>query len=121
MVEGWLGWLIWQPLSSVFWLILLEGLLVSLAISLAEEVLFRGWLLDELRYGWGFSPAIWASGFFYAGLHFLKPLQAILSSLLSFPGLLLLGLILGWAHQRTEERLGDRLAYPQRVTARQTP
>lgn len=106
LVEGWLGWVIWQPLPANFLRIVAEGLLVGLGVGLAEELLFRGWLLDELRYSWGFSGALWASGLFYAALHFIKPLEAILSSLPSFPGLLLLGLTLGWARRRTQGRLG---------------
>ena len=106
LVEGWLGWLVWHPLPEGFWRILIEGLLVGLGVGLAEELLFRGWLLDELRYGRRFSSALWASSLFYAALHFIKPWQAILSSLPSFPGLLLLGLTLGWARQRTQGRLG---------------
>ncbi len=106
LVEGWLGWLGWHPLPEGFWRILMEGLLVGLGVGLAEELLFRGWLLDELRYGRRFSSALWANSFFYAALHFIKPWQAILSSLPSFPGLLLLGLTLGWARRRTHGRLG---------------
>lgn len=106
LVEGWLGWLVWHPLPDSFWRILIEGLLVGLGVGFAEELLFRGWLLDELRYSWGFQPALWASGLFYTALHFIKPWQAILSSLPSFPGLLLLGLTLGLARHRTQGRLG---------------
>jgi membrane protease YdiL (CAAX protease family) len=73
---------------------------------LAEELLFRGWLLDELRYDWGFTPALWVSSAIYGALHFIKPWEAIVESLPSFPGLLLLGLTLGWARQRTTGRLG---------------
>lgn len=106
LVEGWLGWLVWHPLPDGFWRILIEGFLVGLGVGLAEELLFRGWLLDELRYSWGFQSALWASGLFYAALHFIKPWQAILTSLPSFPGLLLLGLTLGLARHRTQGRLG---------------
>ena len=105
-IEGWLGWLQWQAVPLVFWRILLEGFLVGLGVSLAEELVFRGWLLDELRYDWGFSRALWASSLVYAARHFIKPWQDILEELPSFPGLLLLGLVLGWARQRTKGRLG---------------
>jgi uncharacterized protein len=106
VIESWMGWLTWMALPASFLRILGEGLLVGLGVAWAEELLFRGWLLNELRYGWRFSSALWASSFFYATLHFIKPLQAILSSLPSFPGLLLLGLTLGWARQRNQGRLG---------------
>ncbi|MGG6239312.1 CPBP family intramembrane glutamic endopeptidase [Leptolyngbya sp. KIOST-1] len=105
-LEGGLGWLTWQPAPPTLGRIALEGLLVGLGVGLAEELLFRGWLLDELRYDWGFTPALWASGTIYAALHFIKPWEAIVKELPSFPGLLLLGLTLGWARQRTAGRLG---------------
>ncbi len=105
-VEGWLGWLTWQPLPSALPRLLIEGLLVGLGVGLAEELLFRGWLLDELRYDWGFTTALWVTSLFYAGLHFIKPWSAILAELPSFPGLLLLGLTLGLARRRTHGRLG---------------
>lgn len=105
-LEGWLGWLTWQPAPPTLGRIALEGLLVGLGVGLAEELLFRGWLLDELRYDWGFTPALWASGTIYAALHFIKPWEAIVKELPSFPGLLLLGLTLGWTRQRTRGRLG---------------
>ncbi|MBD2651995.1 CPBP family intramembrane metalloprotease [Synechocystis sp. FACHB-383] len=105
-LEGWLGWLTWQPAPPTLVRIALEGLLVGLAVGLAEELLFRGWLIDELRYNWGFTPALWASGTIYAAVHFIKPWEAIVESLPSFPGLLLLGLTLGWARQHTAGRLG---------------
>ncbi|MBE9156466.1 CPBP family intramembrane metalloprotease [Nodosilinea sp. LEGE 06152] len=105
-LEGWLGWLTWQPAPPALGRIALEGLLVGLGVGLAEELLFRGWLLDELRYDLGFTPALWASSTIYASLHFIKPWNVILKELPSFPGLLLLGLTLGWARQRTTGRLG---------------
>lgn len=105
-LEGWLGWLTWQPAPPTLGRIALEGLVVGLGVGLAEELLFRGWLLDELRYDWSFTPALWASAGIYAALHFIKPWEAIVRELPSFPGLLLLGLTLGWARQRTQGRLG---------------
>lgn len=105
-LESWLGWLIWQPMPPALGRIALEGLLVGLGVGLAEELFFRGWLLDELRYDWGFTPALWISGIVYTALHFIKPWNMILKELSSFPGLLLLGLTLGWARQRTTGRLG---------------
>ena len=105
-VEDQLGWLAWQPLPIGFWRILLEGLLVGLGIGLAEELLFRGWLLDELRLDWGFPRGLWVSSLIYAALHFIKPWQAIVRELPGFPGLLLLGLMLGGARRSTQGRLG---------------
>jgi uncharacterized protein len=106
-LEGWLGWLTWQPAPPTLGQFALGWAVpVGLGVGLAEELLFRGWLLDELRYDWGFTRALWVSGTIYAALHFIKPWEAIVKELPSFPGLLLLGLTLGWARQRTAGRLG---------------
>ncbi len=104
--QGQFGWLTWQAFPTQFWRLLLEGMLVGLGVGLAEELVFRGWLLDELRYDWGLSRALWASSGIYAVLHFIKPWQAIIRELPGFPGLVLLGLVLGWSRQRTQGRLG---------------
>lgn len=106
LFEGWMKWLIWQPLPRVPPLIGLEGLLVGLGVGVAEELLFRGWLIDELRWNYNFKTAVWISSTIYAALHFIKPWTEIVRTLPSFPGLLLLGLTLGWARQVHQERLG---------------
>ncbi|NJL45196.1 MAG: CPBP family intramembrane metalloprotease [Leptolyngbyaceae cyanobacterium SM2_3_12] len=62
-LEGWLGWLTWQPTPANIGRIGLEGLLVGLGVSFAEELLFRGWLLDELRYRLGDRLPIYISRF----------------------------------------------------------
>lgn len=105
-VEGAIGWVSWQPTPQSLPRIILEGLLVALGVGLAEELLFRGWLVDELR--WSYRPqiALWISSTVYASLHFIKPYTEILRTLPSFPGLLLLGLTLGWARQLHQGRLG---------------
>lgn len=46
ILEGWLGWLTWQSITQSLPRIALEGLGVALSIGLAEELLFRGWLVD---------------------------------------------------------------------------
>ncbi|MGG6297508.1 CPBP family intramembrane glutamic endopeptidase [Leptolyngbya sp. AN02str] len=103
-VQGWLGWLTWQP--SETWLrFLVEGLLVGLGTALAEELVFRGWILDELQRD--FKPAIarWGSAIAYSVLHFIKPLNEVLVLLPQFFGLWLLGMVLVWAKTATQ-RLG---------------
>ncbi|MDX2271066.1 MAG: CPBP family intramembrane glutamic endopeptidase [Cyanobacteriota bacterium] len=100
--EGVMGWLTWQGIPSTQ--VILEGLLVSVGVAWAEELLFRGWLLDELRRD--YQGAVWISSSLYALLHFIKPWEEIIRTLPSFPGLLLLGLLLGWARQQQQGRLG---------------
>lgn len=106
LVESASGWISWQPMPQNLLRIILEGLLVALGVGLAEELLFRGWLVDELR--WNYRPqiALWISSTAYAALHFIKPWTEILRTLPSFPGLLLLGLTLSWARQLHQGRLG---------------
>lgn len=106
LVEGWLGWLNWQTTSLALLRVAVEGLFVALGVGLAEELLFRGWLIDELRWNQDAGIALGISSTVYAALHFIKPWAEILRTLPSFPGLLLLGLTLGWARQACQYRLG---------------
>lgn len=106
VIEAALGWLTWQLSPSFLPKLVLEGLGVALGVAAAEALLFRGWLLDELRWDYGFRSALWISSIIYALLHFLKPLPEVLRTLPSFPGLLLLGLTLGWLRQARTGRLG---------------
>ena len=92
-LEVLLGWANFYPRSLLS--IALEGLLVSLAVGFAEELLFRGWLLTELEVNLPRYPAIIWCGLIFAMAHFIKPLPEILSTSPQFFGLLLLGLILG--------------------------
>lgn len=106
LVEGALYWISWQSLPQNMLRIIFEGLLVALGVGLAEELLFRGWLVDELRLNYHPQIALWISSTVYASLHFIKPWSEVLRTLPSFPGLLLLGLTLGWARQLHRGRLG---------------
>ncbi|MBD2231868.1 CPBP family intramembrane glutamic endopeptidase [Phormidium tenue] len=77
----------------------LVGALAATAVGCSEEVLFRGWLLRELGQGWSPEAALGATSLIFAIAHFIKPLDAILALLPQFAGLLLLGLVLGWARR----------------------
>lgn len=105
-LEGWLGWLTWHPPSVFLPQVILEGLIVSLSFGFAEELLFRGWLLDELQRDYPPRVALWADSLSFALLHFIKPLAAIRRSWPQFPALLLLGLTLVWAKRSRRNRLG---------------
>lgn len=83
-----------------------EGLLSAVGIGLAEELVFRGWLLDELQQDYSSKTALWANATIFALLHFLKPLEEIVRTWLQFPGLVLLGLTLVWARRGHQQRLG---------------
>ncbi len=104
-LQGILGWLIWQNnvnLPSV----ILEGLLVALPLSFAEELLFRGWLLDEIEKDYSPQVALITNALIFALVHFIKPVSEIIRNFPGFPGLFLLGLILIWAKRGSKGLLG---------------
>jgi membrane protease YdiL (CAAX protease family) len=105
-LEGYLGWLKWQQPQVLLVRIILEGLIVSLGIGFAEELLFRGWLLDELQRDYNQFVAQWTSAILFAVAHFIKPLEAIIHTLPQFPALLLLGLTQVWGKRWQKGRLG---------------
>ncbi|WP_341524893.1 type II CAAX endopeptidase family protein [Nostoc sp. UHCC 0302] len=105
-IQGLLGWLVWQQPKVFLLKIILEGLLVGLGIGFAEELLFRGWLLDELQRDYKPGVALWTNAIAFATLHFIKPLEAIIHTLPQFPALVLLGLTQVWAKRWRRGRLG---------------
>jgi membrane protease YdiL (CAAX protease family) len=105
-VEALFGWVEFKASSPMLIRIVLEGLLSGLAIGLAEELLFRGWLLDELNRDYSPRGAIWIDSLVFAFLHFLKPLEEVIRTLVTFPALLLLGLTLVWAKRSHGGHLG---------------
>ncbi len=106
LTQGLLGWLTWQaPRLSIFQLIL-EGAATSLGVALAEELFFRGWMLDELERDYQPQAALVIDSFLYALLHFLKPMPVLLQSLPEFPGLFLLGTLTIVAKRRNGNLLG---------------
>lgn len=101
-----LGWITlirpsMAPLQLVF-----EGLLSAIALGFAEELLFRGWLLNELERDYSLKLALWSSALIYALLHFIKPLSEIIRTVVTFPGLVVLGLSLVWGKRAHQNRLG---------------
>ena len=96
-LQGTLGWLMWQPLTTPFLRIVLEGLLMALLIGFAEELLFRGWLLDELQRDYSSQRVLWINSSIFALLHFIKPLEEAFRMAFALPTLLLLGIALVWA------------------------
>ncbi|MEA5503592.1 type II CAAX endopeptidase family protein [Halotia wernerae UHCC 0503] len=105
-VQGFLGWLVWQQPKVFLLKLVLEGLIVGLAISFAEELLFRGWLLDELQRDYSPRVALWTDAVVFAVLHFIKPLEVIIQILPQFPALVLLGLTQVWGKRWRRGRLG---------------
>lgn len=83
-----------------------EGLLSAVGIALAEELLFRGWLLDELLRDYCRQTGITVTATAYAVAHFLKPIEEIVRTAVTFPALLLLGVALVLAKHKYGDRLG---------------
>lgn len=101
-LESWAGWIEWRSPTWGTLRIVLEGLIVSLAIGFAEELLFRGWMLDELQRDYSPDLSLWASAALFAGLHL---------RIWTFPALLCLGAALVWAKRsHVETHLGRRYA-----------
>ncbi|MCS6814840.1 MAG: CPBP family intramembrane metalloprotease [Cyanobacteria bacterium] len=104
-VQSLVGWVTWQ-LKGDWPRLAVEGLLVASGIGFAEEVLFRGWLLDELERDYAPSASLYASSIIFALLHFIKPLDVVLKTLPQFLGLVLLGMALVWAKRAARGTLG---------------
>ncbi len=85
-LEGLLGWVSWRSLPPLP--IILEGFLIAVAFGFAEELFFRGWLLEELQRDYKPNVALWTSSIIYAVLHGFR---------LQLPALVLFGAALVWA------------------------
>ena len=106
LTEAVCGWIeIVQPSITIV-RVVLEGLLSATVIALAEELLFRGWLLDELQRDYDKRVCIWTTALAYAVAHFLKPISEIVRTAVTFPALVLLGITLVLAKDKHGDRLG---------------
>lgn len=118
-----LGWLSvqtegWQislparllPASGVYFVdwqgAIAPGLLTSVGVAFAEEMLFRGWLLSELERDYSKNTALISCSLVFAILHFIKPLNVILATWSQFVGLVMLSAALVLARRRCDRRLG---------------
>lgn len=106
MIQGLFGWLIWQSFSPSLITTIIEGLVVAIAVGCAEELVFRGWLLEELERDYSPSVSLWVTAIIFGLLHFIKPLAEIWRTLPQLPALIFLGLILVWAKRQHQQRLG---------------
>lgn len=97
-----LGWMEWQSITGLSLLkVTLEGCLTGLGTGFAEELVFRGWLLDELERDYSSPISLWTNSLIFACLHFIKSVAEIVRTFPQFPGLVLLGLALVWAKRST--------------------
>ena len=104
-IEAIVGWIEIHNSADFFLKIVLEGLLSALGIALAEELVFRGWVLYELEQDYSKTNALWVSSILFAVAHFLKPVAEIMRTAITFPALLLLGLTLVWAKRGNKNNL----------------
>lgn len=109
-VQGLFGFVSWQN-SDNLPRIIAEGLLSALGVGFAEELVFRGWLLDELQRDYNDRVSLWANSVLFALSHFIKPVTAMLRTWPQFPGLLLLGLILVGGKRSRQNRLGLSIGF----------
>jgi hypothetical protein len=97
-LEGSIGWLRWQPVTGLaFAKALLNGLALGIAVGIAEELFFRGWLLEELAADYGHWLAFAVSSLIYAATHNWGP---------QFIGLVGVGLVLALSRRLRRDRLG---------------
>ncbi|MGG6269719.1 CPBP family intramembrane glutamic endopeptidase [Leptolyngbya sp. AN03gr2] len=101
-IQGILGWVQWQIPSSTFLRLALEGGLMAIAVGFAEELLFRGWLLNELDRDYSPQISLLVSSFVYAAVHGIRP---------QIFALVILGAILVWAKRATRGRLGLSIGF----------
>ncbi len=106
IVEMMLGWVVFVKPSQNLFLLVFEGLFSAFGVAFAEELLFRGWLLEELRINYSSKVTLISNSLIFAILHFLKPLQEIIRTFPQFPALFLLGIILVQAKTKHNNRLG---------------
>ncbi|MDJ0689519.1 MAG: type II CAAX endopeptidase family protein [Xenococcaceae cyanobacterium MO_188.B32] len=106
ILEAILGWVKFNTPSVFFVKIVVEGLLSALGIGFAEELFFRGWILEELQRDYTREISAWINAVIFALAHFIKPLAEILRTFVTFPALVVLGLTLVWAKWKGGDRLG---------------
>ena len=111
ITQGLLGWVIWQKPASSLAFTVLEGLIMSLAVGFAEELLFRGWLLDEFQRDVNLKTALLLNGFIFALAHYIRPLDVILKTWPQIIGLFLLGLTCVWGKRANQGRLGFPMGF----------
>jgi hypothetical protein len=104
--EAIFGWIEIKTPSVMLLKIIAEGLLSAIAIGLAEELVFRGWILDELRRDYQLKTVVGANVLLFALSHFIKPIDEVIRTFVTFPALVILGLSLVWAKGAHRDRLG---------------
>lgn len=105
-LEATFGWVKFQTPNQNIIKLICEGLLSSLAIAFGEELLFRGWLLEELDKDYNPKIVPFLDGLIFAMLHFIKPISEIIRTFVTFPALIILGSTLVLAKRSHQNLLG---------------
>ncbi|AUC62205.1 Metal-dependent membrane protease, abortive infection protein [Cyanobacterium sp. HL-69] len=105
-IQALFGWVTFNPPTTNIVYLLIEGFLSALFISFAEELFFRGWLLSELEKDFSAPSTTAINGFIFALLHFIKPLDEVIRTIITFPALFVLGFSLVWAKRKHKNLLG---------------
>jgi membrane protease YdiL (CAAX protease family) len=90
-IEGWLRWVSWQQNWQKLSRLLLPLLIVGLLVSVVEELVFRGFLLNQLQHAYGFWAGAIVSSLVFAILHLVWEGWEAAPQLL---GLWLMGMVL---------------------------
>ena len=106
ILEAVFGWVKFSSPSLFLVRIVAEGLVSALGVGFAEELLFRGWIQSELQQDYQQEITAWVNALIFAIAHFLKPIQEVIRTFVTFPALIILGLTLVWAKWKHSDRLG---------------
>jgi len=90
-LERWLGWIDWQTRPAQLGSVLLPTFILGVLISLIEELVFRGFLLNHLQQDYSVWLAAAGSSLIFALLHLVWEGTTIAPQL---PGLWLMGIVL---------------------------
>nr|WP_238568997.1 CPBP family intramembrane glutamic endopeptidase [Xenococcus sp. PCC 7305] len=105
-IEAILGWVTINPIELSLVRIIIEGFISALGIGVAEELVFRGWLLKELEQDFSKNKSLWLNSLIFALAHFIKPLGEIIRTFVTFPAYIILSSALVWAKWSKRDRLG---------------
>ena len=96
------GWGSWVGLISPQ--ILFNAILLVILIGFSEELIFRGWLLEELKKQFGLKKAVIIQAFLFSFVHvgFDLPFMQMISILF---GLFLLGILLSFIRLKDDDCL----------------
>lgn len=115
VIQGVLGWMTFDlsqmQAAGPLPVLLLQGFAVGVGAAFMEELLFRGFLVNQFGRDYGLTSAQYLTSLIFAITHFLKPIDAILATWPQFPGLWAFGLVLVYCRWWTNSRLGLAIGF----------